>query len=114
MEPGNQTLDRKMREAMACPRCHRLMVVDTSMSTVSAGFDDLTIHLSDLEGNPAFISDLRGNVVLLNFCATWCGPCRVEMPATELLYRDFKREDFEIFAHPTVPQRITVTRPSAS
>ncbi len=70
--------------------------------------------LSDLEGNPAFISDLRGNVVLLNFCATWCGPCRVEMPATELLYRDFKREDFEIFAHPTVPQRITVTRPSAS
>lgn len=32
----------------------------------------------------------------------------------ELLYRDFKREDFEIFARSTVPQRITVTRPSAS
>ncbi len=70
--------------------------------------------LSDLEGNPAFISDLRGNVVLLNFWATWRGPCRVEKPAMELLYRDFKREDFEIFARSTVPQRITVTRPSAS
>ncbi len=78
------------------------------------GTPDPNFKLSDLEGNPAFISDLRGNVVLLNFCATWCGPCRVEMPAMELLYRDFKREDFEIFARSTVPQRITVTRPSAS
>ena len=99
---------------MACPRCHRLMVVDTSMSTVSAGFDDLTIHLSDLEGNPAFISDLRGNVVLLNCWATWRGPYRLEKPAMELLYRDLKREDFEIFARSTIPQRITVTRPSGS
>jgi len=78
------------------------------------GTPDPNFKLSDLEGNPAFISDLRGNNVLLNFWATWRGPCRVEMPAMELLYRDFKREDFEIFARSTVPQRITVTRPSAS
>jgi peroxiredoxin len=57
------------------------------------------------------LSQLRGKVVLLNFWATWCGPCRIEMPAMERLYRSYSRKDFEILAVSTDPQGAAVTRP---
>jgi thiol-disulfide isomerase/thioredoxin len=44
------------------------------------------------------LRDLRGKVVFLNFWATWCGPCRAEMPSMEALYRRFKDEGFEMVA----------------
>lgn len=68
-------------------------------------------QLRDLEGNVVSLSQLRGKVVLVNFWATWCGPCRVEMPAMEALYRAFPRKDFEILAVSTDPQGAAVTRP---
>lgn len=68
-------------------------------------------HLRDLNGQAVALSDLRGKVVLLNFWATWCGPCRVEMPAMEKLYRAFSRNDFEILAVSTDAQGASITRP---
>ncbi|MBA5865795.1 MAG: redoxin domain-containing protein [Nitrospira sp. CR1.3] len=68
-------------------------------------------QLRDIEGRMVALSDLRGKVVLLNFWATWCGPCRVEMPAMEQLYRTYPRKDFEILAVSTDPQGVAVTRP---
>lgn len=44
------------------------------------------------------LSDYRGKVVLLNFWATWCFPCRNEMPSMQELYQIFKDRDFEILA----------------
>jgi peroxiredoxin len=44
------------------------------------------------------LRDLRGKVVFLNFWATWCGPCRAEMPSMEALYQRFKDEGLEILA----------------
>jgi thiol-disulfide isomerase/thioredoxin len=44
------------------------------------------------------LGDLRGKVVFLNFWATWCGPCRAEMPSMEALYQRFKDEGLEILA----------------
>jgi peroxiredoxin/outer membrane lipoprotein-sorting protein len=46
--------------------------------------------LNDLAGKPVRLSSLRGKVVLLDFWATWCGPCRLEMPNIEKLHRQFK------------------------
>jgi peroxiredoxin len=68
-------------------------------------------RLYDLRGRLVTLSDYRGRVVLLNFWATWCGPCRVEMPAMEDLYREFNRRDFEILAVSTDQQGAAVTRP---
>ena len=68
-------------------------------------------QLRDMNGRVVALSDLRGKVVLLNFWATWCGPCRVEMPAMERLYRAYDRKDFEILAVSTDAQGVAVTRP---
>jgi peroxiredoxin len=49
--------------------------------------------LADLHGKNWTPKDLRGKVVLLNFWATWCPPCRKEMPDIEALYLKFKDKD---------------------
>lgn len=78
---------------------------------VKVGDEAPNFQLRDLAGNLVTLSQLRGKVVLLNFWATWCGPCRVEMPAMEQLYRTFPRREFEILAVSTDPQGAVVTRP---
>ena len=49
--------------------------------------------LTDLEGNRVTLSDFRGKVVLINFWATWCPPCRAEMPEIEAVYQEYKSQD---------------------
>ncbi|KAB2338141.1 TlpA family protein disulfide reductase [Cytobacillus depressus] len=55
-------------------------------------------ELLDLKGNPVKLSDYKGKTVLLNFWATWCPPCRSEMPHMEKLYHKYKNDGFEIIA----------------
>jgi peroxiredoxin len=54
--------------------------------------------LSDLQGETWHLQDLRGKVVLVNFWATWCPPCRKEMPDLDALYGKFKGQGFVILA----------------
>lgn len=54
--------------------------------------------LSDLEGNTVTLSELRGKKVFLNFWASWCGPCKAEMPDIEKLYQETKDSDLVILA----------------
>lgn len=54
--------------------------------------------LSDLQGKKHRLSDLRGKVVMLDFWATWCGPCRRQMPLVEKLGSEMKTKGLVTFA----------------
>jgi peroxiredoxin len=54
--------------------------------------------LPDIDGEIHRLSDYRGRVVLLNFWATWCPPCREEMPAMQRTWEQLRDEDFVILA----------------
>ena len=56
------------------------------------------IQLKDVFGNTVSLSDFRGNVVFLNFWATWCPPCVIEMPSMQKLHRRFKDKNFVMVA----------------
>ena len=51
--------------------------------------------LMTLDGQPFKLSDQKGKVVIINFWASWCGPCRTEAPALESLYEQYKDKDVE-------------------
>lgn len=53
-------------------------------------------QLQTLDGETLKLSDLRGKAVLLNFWATWCGPCRDEMPAIQSVYEKHKDKGFVV------------------
>lgn len=66
--------------------------------------------LPGLDGGAITLSDLQGKVVLINFWATWCPPCREEMPSMEKVYRRFKDKDFTILAVDIMEHPDTVRR----
>jgi peroxiredoxin len=50
------------------------------------------------DGKKISLKDFRGKVILLNFWASWCVPCREEMPAMEKLYQEYKGDNFVVLA----------------
>jgi len=71
----------------------------------SAKYEPLTVgkvapdfELPGLDEQSVRLSDFRGKVVFLNFWATWCKPCREEMPSMEVLYKNFERDGLVVLA----------------
>jgi peroxiredoxin len=54
--------------------------------------------LKSLDGKTLSLSQYRGKFVLVNFWATWCGPCKDEMPSLEILHQKFQKKNFKILA----------------
>jgi thiol-disulfide isomerase/thioredoxin len=71
-------------------------VAALTMATAPLRLPDLTFE--DADGKPKKLSDWRGKTVLLNLWATWCVPCRKEMPALDALQTRLGGKDFEVVA----------------
>ena len=64
---------------------------------VQEGFEEAPgFSTEDAAGNPVDFASFRGKLVMLNFWATWCPPCRLEMPSMERLYREFRDRGLEV------------------
>jgi peroxiredoxin len=71
---------------------------DGSGAAISVGQVVPDFTLKDMDGRTVTLSQYRGKVVFLNFWATWCPPCREEMPAMERLNTVFQGQDFVMLA----------------
>lgn len=91
-----------------------LLFASALVSTALAGkkgepAPDFTLNTP--EGVAVNLGDYQGKFVVLNFWATWCGPCKIEMPSLEALSRRFKAKNLEVVAISNDQFGATVVRP---
>jgi len=70
----------------------------TRIRGTAIGQEAPDFDLADLAGQTVRLSDYRGRVVLLNFWATWCGPCRMEVPGLVTVHERYKDRGFTVLA----------------
>jgi peroxiredoxin len=68
------------------------------------------LKLRDLRGRAVRLSDYRGQVVLLNFWATWCPPCRAEMPDLVQMQREYKSRGLQVIGVTYPPESVRGVR----
>jgi thiol-disulfide isomerase/thioredoxin len=73
--------------------------------------DPMDFTLRGLQGEPLKLSTLRGKVVVLDFWATWCGPCRVQQPLYEEVKEHFAKRDDVIFLNINTDEDQSVVKP---
>lgn len=73
-------------------------VQDFSAVPSKVNFEAPELHLVDLDGREVSFADHDGNVILVNLWATWCPPCREEMPTLQAFYEEYKSMGFILVA----------------
>ena len=72
--------------------------VSSSAVPLAVDFPAPEVRLTDLENQPVALSDFKGQVVLYNAWATWCPPCKEEMPTLNAYYQAHRQEGFAVVA----------------
>jgi thiol-disulfide isomerase/thioredoxin len=67
-----------------------------TLKKLTIGKEPIPINVKDLNGKTISTAKLKGKVILIDFWATWCAPCRVEMPNVIKLYKKYNSKGFEI------------------
>ncbi len=68
------------------------------ISAPRQGFLSPDFSLQTADGSTVTLSDLQGQPVLVNFWASWCAPCKAEMPAMQRVYEEYRQQGFTILA----------------
>lgn len=93
------TFKSKIMQTLLKTGIFRAKIVQPNVST-NIFEDSLTAQLvlTNHLGQTISLEDVKGKVILINFWATWCPPCKAEMPSLNALYKQYKnKEDFIIF-----------------
>lgn len=82
--------------------------VAAGLQRVTADTAAPAFNIKTVDGRLVNSNSLRGKVVLINFWATWCGPCKEEMPTLQRLKQIFGPDEFELVAITTDQQRAAI------
>ena len=100
----------KVRDAMSekYPYSYASSIIDADINSVKVQLEELSknpdgdlapeIVMNDPDGNPLALSSLRGKIVLIDFWASWCAPCRKENPNVVKTYEEYKDKGFTVYS----------------
>jgi thiol-disulfide isomerase/thioredoxin len=81
-----------------------------AVSAVAQTSEQTALSLKDIQGRQFRLADYKGNVVLINFWATWCVPCRAEIPDLIKMQRKYRAQGLRIIGITYPPQKISEVR----
>ena len=76
----------------------KLPALSQSLTTIVKPYDAPTLKLLDIDDEVVDLKTLKGKVVIINFWATWCPPCRREMPSLQRLYNKISNKNVVVLA----------------
>jgi peroxiredoxin len=99
-----------LSEAVKIVHITILLLCFLASAAAQSGKQPVSLRLKDIHGRLITLSDYQGKVVLVNFWATWCVPCRTEIPDLVKKQREYRKRDLRIIGITYPPQTLSKVR----